>query len=186
MRHEQIEPEVVEAEAMLAVGIADAMLLEAIAACQDLAAHQYITEYYAENKKYPPRHRILTTLRRTVARLNAVGAYLLEEDGIVVTSTDPGAVNQQFGDWFSFADAMKSSHNVLPTISVAKRRRGFVISAPVLDKHQKITGVVASSTMAMSLSGHSITAVRLRLSSFATGTQLPPMIKDAPFQLLPL
>ncbi|MEM8884612.1 MAG: PDC sensor domain-containing protein, partial [Planctomycetota bacterium] len=130
------------AQAAFVAGVVDATLLEALAACHDLAAHKFVREYYEEEGRYPPRHRVLTTLRRTISRLDASAAFLVEEDGMVVASTEQVAVNQQFGDWFSFSNAMTADGLVLPTISVAKRRRAFVISVPVLKKDGSTTGVV--------------------------------------------
>jgi hypothetical protein len=129
-------------QAALIAGQADAFLLEALAACHDLASHKFVLEYYRDETGSPPPHRVLTTLRRTASRLDAAAVHLLEEDGIVVASTNPVAVNQQFGDWFSFSSAMKSGARVLPTISVAKRWREFLISVPVRDRNGSVTGAV--------------------------------------------
>jgi C4-dicarboxylate-specific signal transduction histidine kinase len=149
-------------QAALVAGAADAILLEAVAACHDLASHKYIVEYYQDDRGLAPPHRVLTTLRRTVTRLDAVPAYLLAEDGIVVASTDPGAVDQQFGDWYSFSTAMTSGVRVLPTISVAKRRRAFVISTPVRNADDSITGVVVLL--------HGGNAVKHALESYSSPT----------------
>jgi hypothetical protein len=129
-------------QAALIAGQADALLLEALAAAHDLSSHKFVLAYYRGETGSPPPHRVLTTLRRTASRLDAGAIHLLEEDGIVVASTNPVAVNQQFGDWFSFSKAMTSGARVLPTISVAKRWREFLISVPVRDARGSVTGAV--------------------------------------------
>ena len=138
---EAVASTVTRPEAAFIAGQADALLLEALAACRALATHKFVLQYYQAELKGAISHKVQTALRRTASRLDAGAVHLLGNDGMVILSTNPVAVNQRLGDWYSF-DSMRTDQRVLPTVSVAKRWREFLISVPVRDQRGGVIGEV--------------------------------------------
>ncbi|MHC4973705.1 MAG: cache domain-containing protein [Planctomycetota bacterium] len=130
-RSKPAEPEPPALDEVAAAMIADELdqaLMRSVVACRALAENARIRAFFVDGEE---PHRVLTVLRDLVMRSRAMMASLLDNEGVVIASTDPGRVGYDFSQWRFFEEASRGRIVILPSVGFASDRRDLFVIVPV-------------------------------------------------------
>jgi len=145
-RSRESEPEAPVLDEVAAARIADELdqsLMRSVVACRALAENARIRAFYVDREE---PHRVLTVLRDLVMRARAMRASLLDDQGVVIASTDPGTVGYDFSQWRFFEEASRGRVVILPSVGFASDRRDLFVIVPVKDDDGEPRGAAVLRT----------------------------------------
>jgi C4-dicarboxylate-specific signal transduction histidine kinase len=136
-------PALDEAETARVADELDQALMRSVVACRALAENARIRAFYADRSE---PHRVLTVLRDLVMRSRAMRASLLDDEGLVIASTDPGTVGYDFSQWRFFEEASRGRIVILPSVGFASDRRDLYVIVPVTGEDGEACGAAVLRT----------------------------------------